>query len=78
MNLPNVIPKNNCGMKVSNTKTELVIWYDGGINIINITNLKNEKKVRNIILKQNIKFFDFFDKNSFMCLSLVNNEIYIK
>ena len=77
-NLPNAIPKNKCGMKVSNTKTELVIWYDGGINIINITNLKNEKKVRNITFKQNIKFFDFFDKNSFMCLSLVNNEIYIK
>ena len=34
--------------------------------------------MRNFKFKQNMKFFDFYGSNSIMCLSLKNEDIYIK
>ena len=62
-------------MKVSKTKKELVIGYDGGFNVIDFDNIK---KVKNIKFNQKVEFFDFIDYNNIMCLSVFNNEIYIK
>ena len=75
LNLANIIPNSDCFMKITKTKKELVIGLNGGFNIIDFDNIK---KVRNIKLKQDIKFFDFADNNNIMSLSLYNDEIYIK
>lgn len=74
-NLSNIIPNSDCFMKVSKTKKELIIGYDGGFNVIDFDNIK---KVKNIKFKQKVEFFDFIDYNNIMCLSVFNNEIYIK
>ena len=75
LNLPNLIPHSGCYMKVTLSRKELVIGYNGGLNIFEFN---NEKKVRNIKFKQNIKFFDFIGFNCIVCLSSNNDDIYIK
>ena len=75
LTLPNLIPHFGCFMKVTLSRKELIIGYNGGLNIFEFN---NEKKVRNIKWKQNIKFFDFIGFNCIMCLSSNNNDIYIK
>ena len=75
INLAKTIPNSDSFMKVSKTKKELVIGHDGGFNIIDFDNIR---KVKNIQFKQKVEFFDFINSHNIMCLSLSNNEIYIK
>ena len=73
--LPINIPSEECYMKLSKTRNELIIGYNGGLTALDLNNLK---KMRNFKFKQNMKFFDFYDSNSVMCLSIKNEDIYIK
>ena len=62
-------------MKVSKSKKELIIGYNGGFNIIDFENLQ---RVRNITIKQNIQFFDFIGLNNLIILSIsskFNDEV---
>ena len=73
--LHNVIPNQGCFMKVSKSKKELIIGYNGGFNIIDFENLQ---RVRNITIKQNIQFFDFIGLNNLIILSIsskFNDEV---
>ena len=69
------IPNDDCYMKVTRTKKEFVIGYNGGLFVIDLDNFK---KVKHIQLKKNLKFFDFYGSNNIMCLFLKNDDIYIK
>ena len=74
-NYKDVISQTGSVMKVSKTKTELVISNETGLNIIDFNNIK---KVRNIKLKHNFEFFDFFDSNNIVCLSSNTDNNLIK
>ena len=75
LTLPNLIPNSGCYMKVTLSRKELIIGYNGGLNIFEFN---NENKFRNIKFKHNIKFFDFIGFDCIVCLSSNNNDIYIK
>lgn len=73
--LNNLIPNNGCSMKLSKSRKELIIGYNGGFNIIELNNLQ---KIRNVKISHNIKFLDFIDYNCLMCLTSSDDNIYIK
>ena len=70
-----IISQTGSIMKVSKSKTELVISNETGLNVIDFNNIK---KVRNIKLKHNFEFFDFFDSNNIVCLSSNTDNNLIK
>ena len=70
-----VISQTGSVMKVSKSKTELVISNETGLNVIDFNNIK---KVRNIKLKHNFKLFDFFDSNNIVCLSSNTDNNFVK
>ena len=70
-----IISQTGSTMKVSKSKTELVISNETDLNVIDFNNIK---KVRNIKFKHNLEFFDFFDSNNIVCLSLNKDNNFIK
>ena len=70
-----VISQTGSVMKVSKSKTELVISNETELNVIDFNNIK---KVRNIKLKHNLEFFDFFNSNNIVCISSNKDNNYIK
>ena len=70
-----IISQTGSTMKVSKSKTELVISNETDLNVIDFNNIK---KVRNIKLKHNLEFFDFFDSNNIVCLSSNKDNNFIK
>ena len=75
INYKDIISPSGSFMKVTKTKTELVINNKNNINIIDFNNLK---KIRNIKLKHNIDLFDFFESNNIICFSADNDNICAK
>ena len=76
INYPNTFPcKGNCIMSLSSDRMKLLVGCIEGFCIITIDNLKKMNKIH---LKQSILCLDFFKEDCISCISLKNDETYIK